>query len=260
MSSDVNKRRRERSLLDRFLEQQGIKPKRIDQQEPPDPDFIIDLDGRAVGIEITEIFIRTRKSNVHPQPTERPLLQEVETITDQILSQAQEIYFRADNPLVLSTIVFSDRITLDKKKRKQIAELIADKIRDMISGNSSEVVDWRPDVHDNEARPLSEAVTFIHTRRVPEKRFARWTVARAGLVANLTPYHLQDRINLKARKLKSYRKNQNIEEIWLLMVADRTRPSQMLLRRSDLQLESLSSPFAKTFYYCYAADESAVEL
>ena len=113
---------------------------------------------------------------------------------------------------------------------------------------------------DSGAQPLSEAVDLIHILRVPEKRFAHWTVLRPGLVANLTPKHLKDRIDLKARKLKSYRENQNIEEIWLLMVADRTRPSQKLLRRLDLPLEPLSRPFAKTFYYCYSTDEPVVEL
>jgi hypothetical protein len=175
------------------------------------------------------------------------------------VSQAREIYFKANDTPVLSDILFS-QITRDKQKRKQIAELIADKIQDMVYGNSSEVVDWRPDVLDNGAQLLSEAVAFIHICRVPVKRFAHWTVMRPGIVANLTPNDLQDRINLKARKLKSYRKNKSIQEIWLLMVADRMRPSQRLHRRSDFPLESLSSPFAKTFYYCYADDEPVIEL
>jgi len=186
-------------------------------------------------------------------------LQEVESITDLIVSQAREIYFEANDTLVLSKILFS-QITRDKGRRKQISELIANKIRDMVSGDSSEAVDWRPDVRDSGAQLLSEAVDLIHILRVPEKRFAHWTVMRPGLVADLTPKHLQDRIDLKARKLKSYRENKKIEEIWLLMVADRTRPSQKLLRRIDLPLESLSSPFARTFYYCYPTDEPLVEL
>jgi hypothetical protein len=95
---------------------------------------------------------------------------------------------------------------------------------------------------------------------VPESRFARWTVARPGIVATLTVKHLQDRIDAKARKIHCYKKNKNIEEIWLLMVADRRRPSQKLLRPSDIPLESLSSPFTKTFYYCYATDELPIEL
>lgn len=258
MSSDEKKRRRERFLLDQFLQQQGLKPENINQLKPPNPDFLIDLNGRMVGIELTEIFVQPDKSKKDLRSVKQPLLQEIESITDLIVSQARKIYSEANNVLVLSTIVFS-QVARDKQRRKQIAELIADKIRDMAAGNSLEV-NWKPVVGDNGAPLLSEAVAFIHIRRVPEKRFARWSVARAGHVANLTLKHLQDQINLKARKLKSYRKNTNIKEIWLLMVADRTRPSQMLHRRPDLPLESLSSPFSKTLYYCYASDEPVVEL
>ncbi len=259
MGSDEKKRRHERFLLDRFLKQRRLRPKSIEQPKPPNPDFIINLDGRMVGIEMTEIFIRSDKSTNHLQSTEGLLLQEFESITDHIVSQAREIYFETNDTLVLSKILFS-QVTRDKRKRRQIAEMIAHKIQDMVSGSSSKVVEWKPDVLDKEAKLLSETVAFIHIYRVPEERFARWTVMRAGLVVKLTPKHLQDRINIKSQKLKSYREDKNFGEIWLLLVADRTRPSQKFERRSDSSFNSLSSPFDKTFYYCYAADEQIVEL
>jgi hypothetical protein len=255
MGSDEKKKQRERFLLDRFLEQQGVMPEAVQPLNPPDPDFLIDLDGRRLGIELTEVFIRSKEPNQHPQPAEGPLLQVVESISDLIVSKARQSYFKTDNPLVLSTIVFSSRMTLDRNKSDHIAELIADTIRDISSRNSS-IEDWKPGLHD----PLYESVAFIHICKVPESRFARWTVARPGIVATLTVKHLQDRIDAKAKKIHGYKKNKNIEEIWLLMVADRRRPSQKLLRPSDLPLESLSRPFARTFYYCYAADDLPVEL
>jgi hypothetical protein len=255
MRSDEKKRRRERFLLDRFFEQQGIKPKSIDQRKPPDPDFVIDLDGRMVGIEITEIFIRFSESKKHPRGAAELLLQEIESITDQIVSQARGMYFKANDTLVQSDILFSE-IKLDKPKGKQIAELIANKVQDMVS----EKVDRWSAATDDGSQLLIEAVSRIFIRKVREKGFAHWKVMRPGIVANLTLEHLQDRINLKAQKLKSYRRNQHIEEIWLLMVADRTRPSQMLQRRLDLPLESLSSRFDKTFYYSFPVDEPVVEL
>jgi hypothetical protein len=255
MGSAEKQKQRERFLLDRFLEQKGLAPEVIQQPDPPDPDFLIDLHGRKIGIEMTEVFIRSKESNLHPQSGEEPLLQAVESITDLIVSKARKSYFKTDNPLVLSTILFSSQMALEKNKSDQIAELIAGQIRDMSSRDSS-VEDWKPGLDD----PLYGSVGFIHIRKVPESRFARWTVPRPGIVATLTVKHLQDRIDAKAKKLNGYKKNKNIEEIWLLMVADRMRPSQKLLRRSDLPLDSLSSPFAKTFYYCYAADELAVEL
>ena len=146
----------------------------------------------------------------------------------------------------------SDRITLDKKKGDQIAELIAHQIQTM-SLQNSQAVAWRSSEDENEERSLSESVAIIHTDRVPKLRFARWTVARPGLVATLTPNHLQEVIDKKAKKINGYKKV--AEEIWLLIVADRTRPSQKFSVMPDFPLDSISSPFAKTFYYGYVSDE-----
>ena len=247
---DSAKKQHERFLLDRFLELQGISPASIEPLDPPD--FLIDLEGRKVGIEVTELFIRSNKSEAHPQPEEEPLLQAAESITNLIASKARKNYFDAGNPPVLSTIWFSDRITLDKKKGDQIAELIAHQIQTM-SLQNSQAVAWRSSEDENEERSLFESVAIIQTYRVPELRFARWTVARAGLVACLTSKHLQEVIDKKAEKIGAYKKY--AEEIWLLIVADRTRPSQKLSVAPDLPLDSVSSPFTKTFYYCYAAEE-----
>ena len=140
MGSDEKKKRRERFFLDRFLEHQGISPTCIQKLDPPD--FLIEVEGRKVGIEVTELFIRSSKSEAHPRPAEDPLLQKVESNTDRIVSEARRIYFDAGNPPVLSTIIFSDRITLDKKKGDQIAKLIASQIQSM-SLKNSQVVNWR---------------------------------------------------------------------------------------------------------------------
>jgi hypothetical protein len=247
---DSAKKQHERFLLDRFLELQGISPASIEPLDPPD--FLIDLEGRKVGIEVTELFIRSNKSEPHPQPEEEPLLQAAESITNLIVSKARKIYFDAGNPPVLSKIWFSDRITLDRKKGDQIAELIAHQIQ-IMSLQNSQAVAWRSSEDENEERSLSESVAIIHTSRVPELRFARWTVARPGLVATLTPKHLQEVIDKKAKKINGYKKV--AEEIWLLIVADRTRSSQKFSVMPDFPLDSISSPFAKTFYCGYVSDE-----
>jgi len=224
----------------------------IQQPHPPAPDFLIDLEGRKVGIEVTELFIRSNKSEAHPRPEGELLLQAAESTTNLIVSKARKIYLDAGNPPVLSTIVFSNRSTLDKKKGHQIAKLIASQIQSM-SLKNSQVVNWRPSDDKNEKHPLSESVVLIHALGVPELRFARWTVARAGFVVTLAPRHLQAVIDKKANKINDYKKY--AEEIWLLTVADRTRPSQNLSVAPDFPLESVSSPFTKTYYYGYAAEE-----
>jgi hypothetical protein len=251
MGSAEKQKRRERFFLDQFLGHQGISPTSIRQLDPPAPDFLIDFEGREVGIELTELFVRSGKSEVHSQPVDEPTLQAVESVTELIVSNAQKIYLDAGNPLVLATIVFSNRITIDQK-RDQIAKQIAGKIQSM-SLQNPHIVDWRSSADESEEEPLRESVAFIHTLKVPERRFARWTVARPGIVATLTPKHLQDSIDKKAKKINTYSKF--AKEVWLLIVADRTRPSQKFIVPPNFPLDSLSSPFAKTFYYGYAAEE-----
>jgi hypothetical protein len=248
---DSAKKQHERFLLDRFLELQGISPTSIQPLDPPD--FLINLEGREVGIELTELYIKSDKSRVHPQPKEEPLLQTVETITNRIVSKAREIYCDVGNSPVLATIWFSDRITLDKKKGDQIAELIAHQIQSM-SLLDSQKGSWRSSEDENEERPLSEWVAIIHAEGVPE-RFARWTVATPGFAVTLTPKHLQEAIGEKAKKISDYQKYAGTEEIWLLMVADRTRPSQRLFVTPDFPLDSVHSPFTKTFYCDYVHKE-----
>lgn len=255
MSSDEKKRLRERFILDQFLEQQGMMPRSIEQLDPPDPDFVIDLNGRMVGIELTEIFIRSNESKKHAQGEEEPLLQEIESITDQIVSQARSMYFTANDTLVSANILFS-QIKRDKQQGKRVAELIANKVQNMVS----EKVDRWSAATDDGSQLLIEAVSRIFICKVPETWFTHWRAMRAGIVANLTLRHLQDRIDEKTKKINGYKKNKNLKEIWLLMAADRTRPSQMLQRRLDLPLESLCSRFDKTVYFCFPTDEPVVEL
>jgi hypothetical protein len=250
MASDDKKKRHERFLLDRFLEHQGITPTGIVGRESPD--FLINLDGRVVGIEVTELFTQRCNSDPHLLP-EDPLLQAREQVCTQIVSKAREIYFDANNPPVLSHILFSNRIIpVDKRRGDQIAKLIAGQIQGM-SRQDSETADWRSREDEKEENPLSEWVSFISACRVPELRFARWSPNSAGLVSTLTPARLQEEIDQKVPKLNAYR--ECAEEIWLLIVADRTRSSQKISVMPGFPLSSISSPFAKTFYYDYVSDE-----
>jgi hypothetical protein len=247
MGSAEKQKQRERFLLDRFLEHRGISPTNIKQPDPPDPDFLIDIDGRKVGIELTRVFVRPDK---HPRPVKEPLPQEVESITNWIVSRARKIYFDAECPPVLARIVFSNRITLDKKKGDQIAKLIAGRIQRMGIQNSQVI--WRSSEGEREEALLSKSVVSIYAHGVAKLHLARWIVARAGFVHTLTAKHLQDRIDSKAKKINGYKKN--TEEIWLLIVADRTLPSQKFMLSPSFPLDSLSSRFARTFYYGYGAD------
>jgi hypothetical protein len=50
------------------------------------------------------------------------------------------------------------------------------------------------------------------------------------------------------------------EEIWLLIFADRTHPSQMFFVAPDFPLDSVSSRFTRTFYCGYPVTEGVIDL
>jgi hypothetical protein len=56
MGSEEKKEARERFLLERFLQRQGLISAGIEKLKAPEPDFSIEVDGRKIGVELTEIF------------------------------------------------------------------------------------------------------------------------------------------------------------------------------------------------------------
>jgi hypothetical protein len=255
MGSENKKKAREKFLLDRFIEHQGITPTSIETPEPPGPDFSIEIDDCKVGIELTEIFVRSPKSGARPQSSDLP--QAVESRPERIVSGAREAYFQRNNPPVLVNIVFSNLDSIEKKEQiEEVAHLIAREVEDMAS-ETLLTADRRPNFNTNGGNLLFESVAFIHIYGVPELRFARWDFPKVGLVSRLTAKHLQDRIDAKEKKMNQYTRNG--DEIWLLMVADTTRTSQKFRHPPDFSPETLSSRFSKTFYYCYGADYPVVE-
>jgi hypothetical protein len=251
---ELRKKQRERFFLNQFLERKGITPTGITPSETPD--FLMELEGRTVGIEITEIFVQGSEWKPSPHFTGDLPLQARETYENRIVSRAERIYSETVKPLISVFIVFSNGINY-ATNRDGVAELIAHQVTDM-SARNSHTADWKPGTHENEDDLLCDSVSFIQIQKVPEKRFARWTVSRAGLVATLTQGHLQNAINLKKEKLNEYKVG--ADEIWLVMFIDRRRPSQMLQTPPDFSLESISSPFDRTFYYCFGTNAPVIEL
>jgi hypothetical protein len=247
MGSEEKKAARERFLLDRFLECQGLTLASVEKLEPSGPDFSIELDGCKVGIELTEIFALSPKSGV-PQA--------VESRSELIVLRAREAYFQSNNTPVLATIVFSNLDASGKKKQmEEIAQLIAYEVEDMAS-KALQIADRRPDDFINGGNPLRGSVALIHIRKVPELRFARWTVPKVGLVHRLTAKHLQYPIAKKEEKLNGYTRDG--DEVWLLMVVDTRSTSQKFFHPPDFP-EAISSQFSRTFYYCYGADNPVIE-
>ncbi len=246
MDSATSKKLKERFFLDRFLEHLEISPVRIEQREGPD--FLVHVDGRPVGIELTYLHIR--------DASEKPLPQARESVTDRIVSAAQRLYSLSGAPPAHVTVLFSSWLRLNEIKRDHIAKWLSMHVQNLCL-NTWQRSDWRSDTEENDDHPLSEVVDVIHALGVPDYSMAHWTVARAGWVATLTSERLQERIDEKSPKVATYQ--EVAQEIWLVIIADGTKPSQAFSVPSDFQPRGFFSPFTRTFFFGYPAG-TVVEL
>lgn len=238
MDPSPKKKRYERFLLDQFLTAISLSPQEIIQGDSPD--FIVNLDGRWIGIELTDIHI-DQQENGSP-------LRKLQSISDEIVSRAQQMYEQSGASPAHVSLCFSPYAPLVRANRNQVAEVLSAFVS-RLNVSTSALIEWSADDGEEEGEALSRWVSFIHVLGVPDIQMAHWLAAKAGWAAELTPSLLQNRINEKWVKLAAYQTV--VEENWLVMVANATRPSQLFASPSAVGHESISSPFSRTFYYSY---------
>jgi len=241
----LEKKQKERFQLESFLKALAL-PAKILEDKRESPDFIVCLEGRKVGIELTDLFIHNKK-NAH-------LPQAQESIADKIVSHAQHLYEESSAPPAHVSIGFFHLTNLNKNESNKIAERLSSFVRNL-DLDAWQTVDISTDKF--EKSPLPEEVAFIHALGVPSYDMALWVAPRAGWVATLTPQVLQNRINEKSKKLKEYQKV--VSENWLVVIISNSKPSQMFSVSSEFNPSEVISPFSRTFYYAYM-DKKIIEL
>lgn len=228
------KKMRERFLLDRFIETAVLRAEIEEEREAPD--FLIRLEGRLVGVEVAEIFIS--------HDTSKPL-QAQESISDRIVARARQRYDALGGTSAHVSICFGPGFDPRNLDHNATAECLASFVRGLQLGPWQRS-DYRPEEIDS---PLPDHIAFIHALGVPSPEMAHWAVARAGWAASLTGRALQERIEEKAKRLPVYQSV--VPENWLLLVADRTRPSQLFDLDAELDSRAVTSPFSRAFFYGY---------
>lgn len=233
----------ERFLLERFIDVAMLQAEIVEEREAPD--FIVRVERGLIGIEVTEFFISHDPS--------RNSMQAQESISTRILSTAQRLYEASGGAPAHVTVCFGPGRDLRNLNRDQTAYELASFIQKLNLAEGQHV-DWRPEELDG---PLPYEVSFVHALGVPSFEMAHWGVARAGWVAPLEVTPLQARIDEKSKRLPTYQST--ISENWLLIVADATKPSQLIEIKDDFEPQRVSSPFARTFFYRHP-DKAVIEL
>jgi hypothetical protein len=229
----VRQKRRERFLLERFIEASGIEAQIVEQREAPD--FVVQVEDRLVGIEVTGLFVSPGSHG--------GTLQAQEAISSRIVVKAQQLYQVIGAPPAHVIVCFVPDCDLRDLNRDNASRQLCDWVH-ALNLSPWQRVDWRPDESHG---LLPDEISFIHALGVPTFSMAHWSVARAGWVAPLTTAPLQARIDAKAELLQRY--CAVTAETWLLIVADSMNPSSLIEIRSDFDGRAVASPFGKTFFY-----------
>ena len=221
---------RERRFLDVFLRIANIPAKVLEEREAPD--FVLDVEGRPVGLEVTEVFVQNDGDPMQPRVGE--------AIVDEIVARARRTYEQAAGKPLHVSFGFVTNSDMRRINRRGAAEAIANFLLDL-DPPMGELVKWkrvavRPD-------PLPEQLTFMHILAVSAPSMAHWWAPRAGWVAPLITGLLQPSVDEKAKKLAQYR--QVVQENWLLLAIEGRAPSQFF--EPSEEIPAVSSPFDRTY-------------
>ncbi|MDD2714719.1 MAG: hypothetical protein PHW04_02370 [Candidatus Wallbacteria bacterium] len=238
MSDNKLQKSRERLLLESFLDVMCISKEFIEERESPD--FLIQFEGRKIGVELTDLFVNMRQTTGG-----KFLTQAQESISRKIINQSQKLYQQdiLSTPVRVSIGFLDDLRVLDRNCDEE-AKFIAEFVRDLRLFNG-EYFEFNPD--EIEHSPLPEEITFLHALGVPEFAMASWDVVDAGIPMPISVELLQERIEDKSKKLKEYQKV--VSENWLVITGNNFKFSQMFKITSEFDPTLISSPFSKTFYF-----------
>ncbi len=229
MRNNVHRRKQhEFFLLERFIAALGISAE-IVEKERECPDFIIRFEGAAIGVEITGLYISHDEDG--------NTMQTQESISSRIAASARDLYEQFAGPPAHVTVCFSPGRDLRTLNRYETATALAAYIKGL-NLSPWQRVDWRPEDEESDAA-LPDEFSFVHALGVPSVDMGHWGVARAGWVAPLSASSLQDRINEKAHRLPRYK--DSVTENWLVVIADATKPSQLIRPKEDFSPQLVTS-------------------
>jgi hypothetical protein len=229
----IAKKHREGYLLQAFLRLSGINAQ-IVEADGEAPDFILGLDSRRIGLEITEIFVESDNGAIQPRARE--------SIGRRIADQAHQRYEQLGGKPVHVTIGLSLGAELRDLNRSETAERLANFIL-ALDPSPDQYIAWHPPSLNN---PLPSEVHYLHILAVPSWNMAHWYVPSSGWVAPLTAEILQASIDEKSNKLEQYRLA--APESWLLVAIEGWSASQLFDRLSEVRPEALQSPFDRTYF------------
>lgn len=231
MTSPSQRKIRERFFLERFLS--GADIKAVIASESERPDFGITFEGRAVGVEVTEVFVESLAGNVP--------LQAHEALTSKVISSARKRYECAGGTPLHVSVSFSSKVELRRGQLDSVAKALAELLLRAVV-IKDQYFQWDNDY----ANPELSAVAFVSALGRTDLKFAHWSATSTGWMVPLTNEVLQTTVSRKSQRLTEYRKHYG--EVWLLVAAEGARPSQFFDLSWLSNASAIKSDFDRTYF------------
>jgi hypothetical protein len=182
-----------------------------DKPQPPNPDFILKIDNKIIGLEHTRIIDSKKSKSVY-------------SISNLFDTAAKEFTIENPDSKVCATFrLKNDTLDFTKRNKEKLIKLINQFVSEAINQNYQN----QPDFIDEIVIMPNDVVSFSYL----ENNF---------LGKTLTTIELQRAISTKENKLeKYYRQSNSINEFWLvLMVGSLNSASFELNKNTDYMTES----------------------
>jgi CRISPR/Cas system-associated endoribonuclease Cas2 len=198
------------------------------------PDFIVDSNGKRIGIEITEIFVDDGKS--------KSSRQSIASARNTITSLARKHALELGTPPVCVTLFFNWRRRLLRCAEQDIASRVANVVHENIppAGENADLKCRHDSIQPTEV----DQILIYRARPVTEHRW-EWTEF-SRVEEDAIPY-LKNAIERKSKQLRAFLKK--CDECWLLIVSPSPGASGGIRPNEESLSHLYASPFARTYLW-----------
>lgn len=199
------------------------------------PDSIIQLEGRNIGIE----HINIKHSDLANSEGPRRNI----VLGAQRLAEANKI-----SPVIVQVLFREKNLPESKKDRKTLSTKLYETIRNNINKISKEKSTCL-NIPENRQENMQENIQSIYARHAFYGRKCHyWSSVEAGWILTLRPEKIQELIDKKNPKHKEYI-NSNCNDVWLLIIIDRTKNDQRFVLDKNISNTIFNSEFSKIFIF-----------
>lgn len=208
--TSARQKRDEQVHFDLFTALLHESPMRLPSHDD-NPDFLVECEGRTIGIEHTELFEVRKRSSKRPYTPA-----ELEGIQQKIIREAKELYVAQGNPPTVVKVWFDPgmkRIRLPRGRSEAIAVELA-----------RFVAEWVHTAHSSNEWPTpGDKIPEISHLSI-YGRDSAWSKENPSLLGPPSVPAFQGTVTKKDTRYDVYR--HKCDECWLLIVADRFNPAQ----------------------------------